>query len=220
MCSEAATGNSSIFGKRSQIPPLLLTSTHEYCRPSMTNVLAFPLPTGCLLHPHPRHHLPPLPRPPARPLLASARTLARGWPGRGWPGCRPGSPACCLGSGPCQVSDSISQLFLLREPNILSLHPSWVLPGRLLGSKKTPGVGVRLTRQAGEGTESRKVIHIICHPPLSGPLAKGKATLQMKWLGRRHLQAKWLVVAGGTLHQGVPRPGFKPLTHPFPAPHW
>lgn len=74
MGSKAATGNSSIFGKRSQIPPPLLTSTHECCRPAMTDVLAFPLPAGCLL-PHPLY-------PTVRPLLASARTLARCWPGR------------------------------------------------------------------------------------------------------------------------------------------
>lgn len=103
MRSEAATGNPSIFGKRSQIPLLLLTSTHEHCRPAMTNVQAFPLPTGQLPDPHPTHS------PPAHPLLASARTPARGWPGRAWPGCGPASLACCPGSGSCQVSDSISR---------------------------------------------------------------------------------------------------------------
>lgn len=67
MCSKVATGNSSIFGKRSQIPPLLLTSTLECCRPTMTDVLAFPLPAGCLLprplHPPRRAHFWPLPGP-------------------------------------------------------------------------------------------------------------------------------------------------------------
>lgn len=148
MHSEAATGSPSIFGKRSQIPLLLLTSTHEHCRPAMTNVQAFPLPTGRLPNPHPTHS------PPAHPLLASARTPATGWPGRSWPGCRPGSLACCPGSGPCQVSDSISRPFLLRELNILSLHPSQVLPGCLVGSKKTSrggAGGCSQTHQAGQG---------------------------------------------------------------------
>lgn len=146
----------------------------------MTNVLAFPLPTGCLLpHTHPR--------PPACPLLDSVRTLARCWPGKAWLGCPPGSPASRPGSGPCQVSDSISRSFLLREPNILSLHPSWLLPGHVLGSKKTPGAAVRLTRNGREEAEGGKVIHPICHPPLSRATGQreGKAMLwRMEWPGR------------------------------------
>ena len=97
-----------------------------------------------------------LPQSPAHPLLASARTPVRGLPGRGWPGCGPASPACCPGRGPCQVSNSISQLFLLGEPNISSLHPSRVLPGRLLGSKKTPGGPVRLTRLGRWGQDAER----------------------------------------------------------------
>lgn len=56
-----------------------------------------------------------------------------------------------------------------REPNVLSLGAIWVLPGRLLGSERSPGDGggwgeqLMLTRQGRTG-QHESVAQLIYHP--------------------------------------------------------
>lgn len=114
---------------------------------------------------------------------------------------------------------------MLREPNIFSLHPSWVLPGRVLGSKETPGAAVRLTRPSGAGRGQkveRSFIQFVTHLS-AGHWPKGREEYTAVDGAAREGAAAGQVTGdgcGGTLHQGVWRPEYKPLTHPFPVPHW
>lgn len=144
-----------------------------------------------------------------------------GWPGRAWPGCGPASRACCPGREPCQVSDSISRPFLLREPNIFPSTQARSSQATSLAARRTlevRGQPVSPAHQAGQGGGSMQKGHSSNWSPTSqratgqrgGNVANGVRS------GREQLQAKWLEVRGGTLDQGIQRLGFRPLTHPVP----
>ena len=165
MGSKAATGNSSIFGKRSQIPPPFLTSTHECCRPAMTDVLAFPLPAGCLLP-----HTPPPPGAPTSGLCQDPGEVLAWKSLVGVPARLP-----CVLPGQWALPG-----VRLNFPILLAQRTKHLLPPPKLGPPRPRpwqqgdpwgGSQTHQARRSGEGAESRKVIHPICHPPLKRTLA-------------------------------------------------
>lgn len=130
--SEAATGNLSIFGKRSQIPLLLLTSTHEHCRPAMIMFKLFHYPQANCPTPTPRTV-------PGAPTSGLCQDPSKGLAWKSLAGVRASLPSVLPRQWVLPGVRLNFPTFLLRELNILSIHPSQVLPGCLVGSKKTWG---------------------------------------------------------------------------------
>ena len=167
MRSEAATGNTSIFGKRSQIPPLLLTSTHEYCRPAMTNVLAFSI----------THRLSAPTHPPPVPRRAHFWPLSGPWRGAGReePGWGAGQAPLCaarpVGLARCQTQ--------FPDPSCSENQTS--CPSTQAGSSQAVSLAARRPLglqldspgRAGRGQVERSFIQFVAYLSARS-LAKGK----------------------------------------------
>lgn len=164
MCSEQTLGIPEPLARTHKSFPIVNINMRTPVRPTVTQLRSFHYPgrVGGL--------------PPAVPGARLLWPLPGPWRGAGLdkPGGElgPVSPTRCPGCGLCQVSGSISQ-----ASSCSVLHPSWVLPGRLLGSRTVPcGDGQEAPGRAGRGQAQR--LHRMRHPPLSRLLAEGWA---MRW---------------------------------------